>query len=45
MKRLLLLLVILVIAFLLLMPTKVQPVAWKPPAGWPSVWATARAAL
>ena len=32
MKRLLLLLVILVIAFLLLMPTKVQPVAWKPPA-------------
>lgn len=32
MKRLLLLLVILVIAFVLLMPTKVQPVAWKPPA-------------
>jgi len=31
MKRLLLLLVILIIAFLLLMPTKVQPVAWKPP--------------
>ncbi|CAI8896950.1 SMP-30/gluconolactonase/LRE family protein [Pseudomonas serboccidentalis] len=30
MKRLLLLLVILIIAFLLLMPTKVQPVAWKP---------------
>ena len=32
MKRLLLLLVVLVIAFLLLMPTRVQPVAWKPPA-------------
>jgi sugar lactone lactonase YvrE len=32
MKRLLSVLVILVIAFLLLMPTKVQPVAWKPPA-------------
>ncbi|RBL72582.1 SMP-30/gluconolactonase/LRE family protein [Pseudomonas sp. MWU13-2625] len=32
MKRLLSALVILVIAFLLLMPTKVQPVAWKPPA-------------
>ncbi|ANH98482.1 gluconolactonase [Pseudomonas koreensis] len=31
MKRVLLLLVILVIGFLLLMPTKVQPVAWKPP--------------
>ncbi|MFJ5253685.1 SMP-30/gluconolactonase/LRE family protein [Pseudomonas sp. NPDC088414] len=31
MKRLLLLLAILIIAFLLLMPTKVQPVAWKPP--------------
>jgi len=31
MKRLLLLLVVLVIAFLLLMPTRVQPVAWKPP--------------
>ncbi|NNA55854.1 SMP-30/gluconolactonase/LRE family protein [Pseudomonas koreensis] len=32
MKRVLLLLVILVIGFLLLMPTKVQPVAWKPPS-------------
>ncbi|MBA5983259.1 SMP-30/gluconolactonase/LRE family protein [Pseudomonas sp. MD195_PC81_125] len=32
MKRLLLLLVVLVIAFLLLMPTRVQPEAWKPPA-------------
>ena len=31
MKRVLSLLVILVIGFLLLMPTKVQPVAWKPP--------------
>lgn len=31
MKRVLLLLVILVTGFLLLMPTKVQPVAWKPP--------------
>ncbi|MEN5311616.1 SMP-30/gluconolactonase/LRE family protein [Pseudomonas koreensis] len=31
MRRVLLLLVILVIGFLLLMPTKVQPVAWKPP--------------
>ncbi|MCM8741417.1 SMP-30/gluconolactonase/LRE family protein [Pseudomonas koreensis] len=31
MKRVLLLLVILVIGFLLMMPTKVQPVAWKPP--------------
>ncbi|MHA3735349.1 SMP-30/gluconolactonase/LRE family protein [Pseudomonas sp. Eth.TT006] len=35
MKRVLLLLLILVIAFLLLMPTKVQPVAWKPPAAPP----------
>ena len=32
MRRVLLLLVILVIGFLLLMPTKVQPVAWKPPS-------------
>lgn len=31
MKRVLLLLVILVIGFLLLMPTKMQPLAWKPP--------------
>ena len=31
MRRVLLLLVILVIGFLLMMPTKVQPVAWKPP--------------
>ncbi|HEX4549684.1 SMP-30/gluconolactonase/LRE family protein [Pseudomonas sp.] len=31
-RRVLLLLLILVIAFLLLMPTKVQPVAWKPSA-------------
>ncbi|PTT24413.1 SMP-30/gluconolactonase/LRE family protein [Pseudomonas sp. HMWF021] len=31
-RRVLLLLIILVIAFLLLMPTKVQPVAWKPSA-------------
>ncbi|MBK5534906.1 SMP-30/gluconolactonase/LRE family protein [Pseudomonas sp. TH08] len=31
-RRLLLLLIILVIAFLLLMPTRVEPVAWKPQA-------------